>query len=952
MRVAHSLPYTGLGLALLATFGVAGQSKQSQFKQAQQAPQARPSETSFINPVSASWSDLLEVQAALPKMATAIPEASQLPIELPPQFLPLPGKLTDVRGLSQPQGGGAEPLVLCPSLGAEPALDLSFPAQADVPGSLGASYIPPSASGDVGPAHLMTMMSNNVQIQDRVGGVISMVDLDSFWSPTLIVSTTQGRVSYDALSGRWIATARGGALGGLGSTSLLFAISDTSDPTLGWDFYTIVADAATTNFPDWIPHGTNATWVTVTANMFTFPAGALAGVKMWVIDMATALAGGPITVHTFATGFLAPLLGGATGNSFTACTSLDTATTDMWVVNTTFGATGTPSPRCVQLVKVEVTPGPIPVASGLPGSPFGGTTSLCFVSTNFSTTQPTGAGGVGVAQVGDLRFMAPFSVRVSSAVFRNGKIWVAHQGGLPLAPAAQSRVASFWHQLDPTLAFPGGAAPAPNGMLLQDNVIDGGVANSGIMMPGISVNCGDDAVIGFSRFDATRNPESGYVVRVGSDPVSAQGPMRLLKSGDSSYWKNFGVGTTAQWGLHSATGVDPVDDKTFWTLQEHAALRVGPADNDSRWGTQWGRIGECGEPTIFDDPDAASVCVGGPATFSVGATPFLAPIGFYQWRKNGVSIPGATASSYTIPSTVAGDGGTYDVLVTDGCGTALSAPALLDFTGAVVGTHPAPQNVSAGDAAAFFITATGTGPITYSWRKNGVPLVPAQTSNLLLIYPVHVSDVGTYDCVATDLCGPGISNTAVLSCEPKNGGNFDTYTLELQIYQQPLAGIACQTGSHTLSVGAYGEGLSYVWRKGGSPIVPPETNSTLVLNPIVPGDEDFYDVIVMDVSGSILSDSVFIEVSEAPSFTLNPVNASAPIGGSASFTVVAIGDPFITYQWLKGGLQGPLFAIPGSVDATHNIPVVGNSHAGRYQCRASNDCGPTLSTIAKLTITL
>lgn len=951
MRVAHSLPYTGLGLALLATFGFAGQSKQPQLKQAQ-VPQARPSETSFINPVSASWSDLLEVQAALPKMATAIPEASQLPIDLPPQFLPLSGKLADGRGLPQPQGG-TEPLVLCPSLGAEPALDVSFPAQADVPGSLGLFYIPPSASGDVGPAHLMTMMSNNVQIQDRIGGVISMVDLDTFWSPTLMTSTTQGRVSYDALSGRWIATARGGALGGLGSTSLLFAISDFSDPTLSWDFYTIVADAATTNFPDWIPHGTNATWATVTANMFTFPAGALAGVKMWVIDMATALAGGPITVHTFATGFLAPLLGGATGNSFTPATSLDTATSDMWVVNTTFGATGTPSPRCVQLVKIEVTPGPTPVASGLPGSPFGSTTSLCFVSTNFSTTQPTGAGGVGVAQVGDPRFIAPFSVRVNGAVFRNGKIWVAHQGGLPLAPATQSRVGAFWHQLDPALAFPGGPAPAPNGMLLQDNVIDGGVANSGILMPSISVNCGDDAVIGYSRFDATRNPESGYVVRVGSDPVSVQGPMRLLKAGDSSYFKLV-VGTTAPWGLHSATGVDPIDDKTFWTLQEHAALRVGPADLDSRWGTQWGRIGECGEPTIIDDPDPASVCVGSPASFSVVAAPFLAPLA-YQWRKNGVNISGATSSSYTIPSTVAGDGATYDVVVIDGCGSKVSTGALLDFTGAVVGTHPAPQNVSAGDAAAFFITATGTGPITYSWRKNGVPLAPAQTSNLLLIFPVQVSDVGSYDCIATDLCGPGISNSAVLSCEPKNGGNFDTYTLELQIYQQPLAGVACETGtitSHTLSVGAYGEGLSYVWRKGGSPIAPPETNSTLVLNPVVAGDEDYYDVIVMDVSGSILSDSVFLEVSAAPVITLNPVNASAPVGGSASFTVAATGDPFITYQWLKGGLQGPLFAIPGSTDATHSIPVVANGHAGRYQCRVSNDCGPTLSTIARLTISL
>ena len=74
---------------------------------------------------------------------------------------------------------------------------------------------------------------------------------------------------------------------------------------------------------------------------------------------------------------------------------------------------------------------------------------------------------------------------------------------------------------------------------------------------------------------------------------------------------------------------------------------VGPADNDSRWSTWWGRIGECGQPFVNDNPDPVTVCLGNPASFTVGVTPFVAPVA-YQWRKNGVDIPGATSSTYSI----------------------------------------------------------------------------------------------------------------------------------------------------------------------------------------------------------------------------------------------------------------------------------------------------------------
>src|SRR5206468_1437220 len=64
-------------------------------------------------------------------------------------------------------------------------------------------------------------------------------------------------------------------------------------------------------------------------------------------------------------------------------------------------------------------------------------------------------------------------------------------------------------------------------------------------------------------------------------------------------------------------------------------------------------------PSISGQPASATKCVGDSVTFSVTANNAAG----YQWRKNGVNIGGATASSYTIASVVTGDAASYDCVV-------------------------------------------------------------------------------------------------------------------------------------------------------------------------------------------------------------------------------------------------------------------------------------------------
>jgi PQQ-like domain len=81
-------------------------------------------------------------------------------------------------------------------------------------------------------------------------------------------------------------------------------------------------------------------------------------------------------------------------------------------------------------------------------------------------------------------------------------------------------------------------------------------------------------------------------------------------------------------------------------------------------------------PSITTQPAAQSVIAGQTATFSVVAAG-TAPL-TYQWQKNGTAISGATASSYTTPSTSATDNGaTFEVTVTNSVGSITSKSATL-----------------------------------------------------------------------------------------------------------------------------------------------------------------------------------------------------------------------------------------------------------------------------------
>ena len=89
-----------------------------------------------------------------------------------------------------------------------------------------------------------------------------------------------------------------------------------------------------------------------------------------------------------------------------------------------------------------------------------------------------------------------------------------------------------------------------------------------------------------------------------------------------------------------------------------------------------GGAGGAVAPAITAQPTDQRVVIGSTATFSVTATG-SAPLG-YQWQKGTTSIPGATASSYTTPATtLADDGSSFQVIVSNSAGSVTSNSVML-----------------------------------------------------------------------------------------------------------------------------------------------------------------------------------------------------------------------------------------------------------------------------------
>lgn len=166
-------------------------------------------------------------------------------------------------------------------------------------------------------------------------------------------------------------------------------------------------------------------------------------------------------------------------------------------------------------------------------------------------------------------------------------------------------------------------------------------------------------------------------------------------------------------------------------------------------------------PVITLQPASQTVISGAGASFSVTATG-TAPL-HYQWQKEGADLEGATSDTLTLTAVGPGDAGNYQVVVWNTDGTVISDTAVLTvIMPPVITQQPVSQTVPVGAGVTFSVTASGTGPFSYQWRRNGFDIGGANAATLT--FPaVATSDAGTYRVVVENLAGFDTSDDAVLT---------------------------------------------------------------------------------------------------------------------------------------------------------------------------------------------
>ena len=138
--------------------------------------------------------------------------------------------------------------------------------------------------------------------------------------------------------------------------------------------------------------------------------------------------------------------------------------------------------------------------------------------------------------------------------------------------------------------------------------------------------------------------------------------------------------------------------------------------------------------------------------------------------------------------------------------------------------------------------------------------------------------------------------------------------------------------------------LFYQWLFNGSPILA-ATNSTLPLVNVQPGQAGNYSAVVFNQAGSVVSEAARLTVNRVPTILVPPTNSFARIGANTPFTVSAVGNGRLSYQWRFNDVN-----ISGAASASLIITNTQTTNAGFYSVAITDSVGTILTPPVTLTM--
>jgi hypothetical protein len=620
-----------------------------------------------------------------PRMAA--PRQSRAARPSPPPFAP-PGSAAPSPGESQTLGVNF--------LGANLADTNSFP---------------PDTMGAAGPSQFLVGVNGRIRSFSKATGSTDgglNADMDVFFNSVRNGQpTSDPRVRYDRVSGRWFVTIVNFAAT-FSNNRVLVAVSSSGTVSIGtiWTFsyfqHNLDAPVGDTGlFFDYPTLGIDANALVIGGNIFD-TTGAYQGTSVHVVRKSAVLSGGGDLVPGGNVVAYRNLTGTPNGPGPYSPQGVDnlsaSAPTESWVIGV-----NNVLPVTSELVLRRITfsaPGAWPPSS---------------ISANLIMTVPTTALPLTVPHQGNTGGSAgeldALDDRLFDAKLRDGHIWTAHNIAVDATGAGSDtgdRDGSRWYEIDPTVIS----------LVQSGTLFDPAAANPRFYwIPSIMVSGQGHAAIGASASGATQYVNAVTAGRFASDPAGQLQSPLLFTASSTAYNPAADPGPPRRWGDYSYTSLDPNDDMTMWTIEQYCngvdsyGVRVvqliAPAPATPESATP---------PNIASGLASVSVVVAGT---SAGGSGFFDPGAGYPNRLAAMVPNGVTVNSvtYTSPTSVTLDLNTVfaafgprTVTITNPDGQSRTSPAaLLSITAG--GPEPTVTAITptSGDAAAatpFQLTGT------------------------------------------------------------------------------------------------------------------------------------------------------------------------------------------------------------------------------------------------------
>ena len=180
-------------------------------------------------------------------------------------------------------------------------------------------------------------------------------------------------------------------------------------------------------------------------------------------------------------------------------------------------------------------------------------------------------------------------------------------------------------------------------------------------------------------------------------------------------------------------------------------------------------------------------------------------------------------------------------------------------------TQPASQTVTAGQTATFSVSASGTAPLSYQWKKNGTAISGA-TSSSYTTPAETTSDSGAQFIVV-------VSNSA--GSETSSGAILTVNAAPPSITTQPTSQTITAGQTATFSVVASGTApLSYQWQKNGTAITGATSSSYTTPAETTSDSGAQFTVVVSNSAGGATSGAAILTVNAAPALAqTNPLTS-------------------------------------------------------------------------------